>query len=656
MKYPSFTVRVVLLVGVIGFVLSLYFHRGMVYARAGFASLVFACLLFVGWGFTLTRNSNAIFTELSFGSKSPSLPIFIASTVFLAFSALMFWLHHNSDNDGRKIGSRPENDKMWGPQLRNIVDEQLVNAIEELRQNEVKIEDSEISSSSNGMVRLLMQRQTVLEEKLEILYEGKEDIEQPDEDLDSLLEREKAELLTYESTLKMIPVSVPLSIVMLEEMDRKDVRVLLTQSDLYLRVNRHEDAKMCNEEVLELEPRNILARGRQAYFLRADGDFAKSEKMLLEIINEKEESGDPIALDYNNYAGLLSDSHRLNESLKYSDKALVAITAGDTSVSEDMVLANRAAALQNSGKYLEAQELFFKAHNLLDSHSSKNSLIGRAKCEIGRFYLTHGSTSLAVSFLNDSIDCYEKEIAVNCLAIDEPLMLLGEIFEKEGRVSEFEEKLEARVLHFRSKKDATELVLQQGLWNFAVLYYKVGRFELGESLFIESISLYESAGTPNKHKYGNMLANLGIYYRYAATDLESAEKYLRSALAIRERFEGALHENTATTLKNLAGVLNQKGTSDHLEAKKLYLRALKIKILRSGYVDFTVAKWVRAFAWLDVHMRNFWLAKIKLSYALQIYQELGCDPFFDPHVVGVVGELNRIDDLESGAAHWPWIS
>ena len=659
-EYSTLTVRIVLLVGVLGFVLTLYFHRGMVYARAAFASLFFACFLFAGWGFTLKQNHNSVSTEFSFGSETPSFPIFIASAIFLAFSALMFWLHHHSDDDGRRLPSFLPDAEEWETQLQNIINEKVTNIADEIRQNQEKLETPIVDSNSNEAIKLLVERQTRLEEKLENLYKGKEQIEQPNEDLENLLVQEEADLISYESALKMMQASVPLSIMMLEELCERteniQVKVLLTLSDLYLRVNRPEDAEKCNEKVIRLESDNIYARGRLAYFLRLKGDFEGAEKILLDVIEKKEASGDPVALDYNNYAGLLSDSRRLTESIKFSDKALKAIAAGDKSVSEDMVLANRAAALQNSGEFLAAQKLFFMTHNLIENRKPKDSYIGRVKCEIGRFYLTHGSTDLAVSFLLDSIDSYGSEIAVEYLAIDEPLKLLSEIYVYEGRSKEFEQILETQLSNFQLKKDATELVLQQGLWAFAMQFNKVGRFDLGAPLFLESISLYESAGAPDKYKYGNMLANLGIFYRFSAADLENSERYLRSALAIRERFEGALHTNTATTLKNLAGVLNEKGASDHLEAKKLYIRALKIRILRSGYYDFAVAKYVRAFAWLDVHMRNFWLARIKLSYALHIYQELNCNPFSDPNVLGVVGELKRVDEIESGEAPWPWVS
>ena len=210
--------------------------------------------------------------------------------------------------------------------------------------------------------------------------------------------------------------------------------------------------------------------------------------------------------------------------------------------------------------------------------------------------------------------------------------LLFQVYECQNRVPDFVNLISEFIGIFKSQADATELVREQGLRMFADLLMKASEFKLAEPLYIESIELLEASPIPNKRFYCSALANLGARYRDNNRDFDTAERYIRLALAQRQIHQGLYHFDTAQTRKNLAHLLRLKGVNYFKEARTLYLESIRILILNKGHDNQQLAKWIRDFAMLDLDESLYWLARIKFNYAYDLYMKLGCIQTFQPPI------------------------
>ena len=102
-----------------------------------------------------------------------------------------------------------------------------------------------------------------------------------------------------------------------------------------------------------------------------------------------------------------------------------------------------------------------------------------------------------------------------------------------------------------------------------------------------SIQTLSDSGIPTSHPFSPLVLLTALaYFRYGAlADYEKAKALFERALSIREKLQGTNHPDTATSINDLARVLQTHGNLDR--AQSLFERALTIreKILGSEHPD-----------------------------------------------------------------------
>jgi serine/threonine-protein kinase len=160
--------------------------------------------------------------------------------------------------------------------------------------------------------------------------------------------------------------------------------------------------------------------------------------------------------------------------------------------------------------------------------------------------------------------------------------LIG-LFDAGDPFAESVDKLDVRKLLDRGAERAEGLAaqpqVQAQMFNaLGRVYTMLSEYERAETLLQRALTLRTTGEQPLD--LADTLANLGALRRYTS-ELESAEKFTREALAIRERHLPPMHPDLAASLDNLGVILSNR--DEYAQASEALTRALEIR--RKSYVQ-----------------------------------------------------------------------
>ena len=145
------------------------------------------------------------------------------------------------------------------------------------------------------------------------------------------------------------------------------------------------------------------------------------------------------------------------------------------------------------------------------------------------------------------------------------------------------------------------------------------QFDAGEC-YTDTLNTWESEKKPELVVLAEILSRLSSFLRGRCARLNYAEPLCRRVLAICEKVFGAEHPATATSLNNLAGLLDNQGNYD--AAEPLYRRALAIREKVFGAEHPDTASSLDNLAILLGHLGNYDAAEPHYRRALAIREKV----------------------------------
>ncbi len=300
----------------------------------------------------------------------------------------------------------------------------------------------------------------------------------------------------------------------------------------------------------------------------------------------------------------------LDDALAKMKEAVISAEASGDIRAYGAAINNQAVLQMEVGEYAGADESLRIAQGIYEQNLGPNHE------HTAKVYKNRGLclTQLAryqeaESFTRKALDVYlEMDVARNQWQTLELMSELAEILYHQDRLEEardlFKEALEkleagpslasaqsgyAQVLDALGDTDGAEklIALAQAYWenhpekptslagvlkSRANLLRQRGQVAQAESLMKRALQVYDKAlpGRPGRAKYLN---DLGLLYS-GLRDYEKAEDLVAESVRIHEKWMGAEHPETATTLGVLAGIYSQMGRLE--DSEKMYRRALAI--------------------------------------------------------------------------------
>ena len=114
----------------------------------------------------------------------------------------------------------------------------------------------------------------------------------------------------------------------------------------------------------------------------------------------------------------------------------------------------------------------------------------------------------------------------------------------------------------------------QMLFDYANFFYRYGRYDRAEQIFIRQIALSEELYGIENQDTATSYNELGVIYKEKG-EFDKALEYYEKAFEINERVLGIGHPETATNLNNMGSVYHDKGEYD--KALEYYRKALVIR-------------------------------------------------------------------------------
>ena len=173
--------------------------------------------------------------------------------------------------------------------------------------------------------------------------------------------------------------------------------------------------------------------------------------------------------------------------------------------------------------------------------------------------------------------------------------------------------------------------------SLGTLYLALAQFEIALPLLQKALSFRERTLGADHRDTATSLNNLANLLETKG-DYTAAEPLYRRALEIHENSLGPYHLDTATSLNNLAGLLKTKG--DYTAAEPLYRRALEIVEISCGPADQVTASILGNFALLLEMTGDYTVAEPLCRRALAIFENLlGMD---HPKTASILGNLANL--------------
>jgi tetratricopeptide (TPR) repeat protein len=354
--------------------------------------------------------------------------------------------------------------------------------------------------------------------------------------------------------------------------------------NLYKNMGDYKAAEYYHRQALEInkktrgeaDPSYASSLNNLGNLYKNMGDYKAAEyyyRQALEINKKTRGEADPsYARGLNNLGYLYSEAGKYDSSMVMV-KQSIDILWDHFKDSAKIInqIHSLAYVLNKSGKYLEAQDNYFKAIGLLNSgHTIKKSFI--YYYDLSENYIEQSKYDQALRILikYDSI-CRERNLMRETGDI---MYAIGKVYSKTGKYN-FAKKYYFKALEIREK------ILPVNHPDLAVSFNSVGvilringDYKDAEHCFKKALEIRKVALGEDHSDYAMTLNNLGSLNKIMG-DYQAAEQYYKQALDVRKKALGEDHADYATCLSNL-GVLYYE-MRDYYAAKLFVEKAYEIR-------------------------------------------------------------------------------
>ena len=275
--------------------------------------------------------------------------------------------------------------------------------------------------------------------------------------------------------------------------------------------------------------------------------------------------------------GQAAQSGRHAEGLALAQKLEVLIRRqqGTDNTNYAGALHNEGMFLHNLGRYQEAVEKLSAAvaiklrNNDAASTLRTSDILTAALAMLGR-------RADASAVAERALTIGTQALGANDARLSGTLAALGGLARDQENYSEAERYFERALAGLQKSSNASPFEMATAMDDLGDLYGLEGRFDDGERLLQQGLKLLDQAfglNAPKVPNYDKILNDLGNLYKDAGR-LPEAEAVVGRSLAIARTNLGENHPNVASTMGNLAIVLEKQ--SRFSEAEDLYKRTLVV--------------------------------------------------------------------------------
>lgn len=338
------------------------------------------------------------------------------------------------------------------------------------------------------------------------------------------------------------------------------------------------------------------------------GRYGEAERLLTRAIGIIEALGGP----KHERVGFLSDQlgvlYHMQGRLADAETALVrGLTIRQSTLPAEhpevaQSLANLGMVYLSQGRAAEAaahvkQSMAIREKVLPPGHPdlahSLNSLAG-LHVEAGRYAEAEPLFKRAISMLEAAYGREHPNLATS-------LNNLALRYQEQGLYQEALALL-MRSLAIREQHTPVHLDVALSLNNIAALQVAYGDFANAEVFYKRSLDIAEKAVGRDHAQTGNILGNLGEFYRMQGRSAE-AEPLLKRGLAIDQKAYGPSHPRVATALNNMALLVHGEGRT--AEAELMFKRSLAIREAILGPAHPLVGATLANLAGIALSQRDF---------------------------------------------------
>ncbi len=252
------------------------------------------------------------------------------------------------------------------------------------------------------------------------------------------------------------------------------------------------------------------------------------------------------------------------------------------------------------------------------SDCSKDPGLAHTQAALAYLYTDLGAFDSAVYYYRMATEIFKSDPA-QLPEYANMISSLGEVYFVQGdyqaALRQFNEAREIMV-----KEGLTDHSYYMGfLTNVAVASKTIGRYDLAEPMYLESISLYKKSLGEHHPLYAKALNNLAMLY-LATAEYDKAEPIIREAVAVILENFGTKHKESAAYLSNQALLYHSMG--NFAEAEKLYISSLqtKLELFGKNHQDYMVA--LSNLAQLYSSVNDFRKAETLLKELVELRKEV----------------------------------
>lgn len=348
-----------------------------------------------------------------------------------------------------------------------------------------------------------------------------------------------------------------------------------------------------------------------------------------------------------------------NAALRFSDAAeLIRTAKGDTAFDYGFYTVNLACVYSNTGKYAEAEKLFYISLPILAKRLGPSSpeytlfykVYVDMKIEMGdystakplndaliyyyktlygeknqqylaclnnsaRIYQGQGNFGQALQLFEEMIVTMRNTVPLDTANYATILNNTAESYRQYAQYNRAEELYLESYRLSQTKLKTDPAAVASLLNNMALMYKAKGNYNEAEKCFLKSVELYRQAGMGKTPDYTNPLNNIGDLYRIIGR-YKQAYEVLSEAIAIRKITVGENHESYANALNNMALLYQKFGYLK--EAEELFKQCSEIYRVRLGPTNQFYANSLNNLAMVYIEQKKYKEAEEYKLKALEI--------------------------------------
>jgi len=298
---------------------------------------------------------------------------------------------------------------------------------------------------------------------------------------------------------------------------------------------------------------------------------------------------------------------------RYNDAELILLEAinikKQTGKAEDSSLAkslhNLAKLYQTLGRFEESEKLYnqsleIKKNIFGESHKTSANTI----FSLGLLYKQLGNNQSAEKFISKSLDIYKKNIKENSSEINLAEIQLAMVYLSMNKIEQASELIKNQNIA-KDALDVNSPDYASKLYDFAMLQCQFKNYAEAESLLMKAKPAIEKQFGKTGTLFSACLNSLGII-SWIQGKYEQAYKHLWNVVVVRELFYGENHPDYATSLFNLAGLLQDMKNYEQSEKNYKDALALTLKHIKNYFPFLSEKEKSRFFMNLKMRFDMFY--------------------------------------------------